>query len=812
MPWCTLLVVLTAFTTTAGAQLIDEWLVAGPVWGRGAGAAVSNGYESRLSPNEGDHLYDFRTDQRRLRVWEVKPAEDGWLDFFSDNFPQVAARWKDGAYPWAGAAMYAVSYIESDRDQRVKLAIESPQEASIWVNGRAVDDAIVSLERGWNRLVVKVPSPSKVRGVEPQTGDRSNWSLRVRIEQASADADPLTLATSDPERETVILDDGRVIRVLATLGTRTNDFPVFYASEPMEMPYRVEAALGPAENYALAPERIRGWPWVYSTDPQHAERLLDAGDDRVSLVKDSEWQKALPNEVRLTLLDYDLQVVERRVLGLAFEPADRSSRDLMVHETLIRFEGLSVGHYTLVSEFVTSGGKVWARDNDHSFSIVPGPVDTAGDRAPRYLGNIGHHLANSDDGVAERVEWLRKAGITRQFKLSQSWSRYGAKHDGQGNVEVARSEKMDKALRLLYEAGITPVGDLIVGSPVRETDPSQTPALTEADQKAAQAAARRLGADQLPVIQPPGARPLPAFGTEAFEKTVYDYAFHLVDTYKDQIKHWSGMNEIDLHSTGTEVEARVLAEAQKIAYRAAKDADPEAIIIAPSLVRGAEFVDMLLEAGFAEGADILDVHAHPANAPDLHRSTVLGNTGTEGVGAVRPYLESSGVDKPVWYGEISAPLAHAPRGVKGQAEAVVKQLCWAIENPHVEAINYLVMYNSPTYWGANLGFNNFYGEPHPAVNAINTASHLIDGRERLEPIQSIPKGVSHLRFRGETNAQTLVVWSDNKQVDLELEVSGDEVSVIDVIGRRRGLTVDRGRVVISVGVSPVYVIAERFAD
>lgn len=818
LSWCLFLGTLTGITSAATGQVIDEWLVAGPVWGRGGVAGLSNGYESRLAPSPGDLTYDFRSDARRMRVWEVKTTNDGWLDFFSSDYPQVQARWKDGAYPWAGAAMYAVKYIEADLDMRANLKIDSPQKAIIWINGEAIDQKDgqeVKLNQGSNRLVVKIPSPSKVRGVEPKMGPRSNWSLRVEVtpaQKSRSGANALTFHNTDPERNIIILDDGQPLRLLATLGTQNNQFPIFIESQAVRLPYRVEIAVGPAENYAVAPERTRSWPWVYTVDPNRAKEFTEQNTDRVTVVPQADWQNALPAAVRITLLDYDLRVLEEDELRLSFKPADNSSPDLMVEEKLLKFESLPIGHYTLVSEFVTREGKVWARDNDHSFSVIRGPVDTDQDDAIRYLGNIGHHLANASSGVAERVEWLHKVGITRQFKLSQSWSRYGVKHDGKGNVEVTRSENIVNTARLLHKAGITPVGDLIVGSIARKIDKSKTPALTAEDQEAARVQAELVGEDEMPFIQPPSGPPLPAFGTEAFEKTVYDYAYKLVDTYKDQITYWSGMNEIDLHATGSRADAIILAEAQKIAYRAAKDADPNAIIIAPSLVRSSEFVDMLFEAGFGEGADILDVHAHPANVPDLHVSTVLGNTGSEGLGAVRPYLETSGVDKPVWYGEISAPLAHAPRGVKGQAEAVVKQLCWAIASPHVESINYLVMYNSPTYWGANLGFNNFYGEPHPAVNAINTASHLIDGRQLLQPLRSIPDKVSHLRFSGPDGTETIVVWADDVELILDLRVAGSSVSAVDVIGRSLDLKVTHGRVRVPVGVSPVYVNASEFAD
>ncbi len=259
--------------TSASGQVVESWLVAGPVWGRGAAAALSNGHEARMAPAEGDHTYDFRTDQRRLRVWEVKDADGGWLDFRSAGFPHVADRWKDGAYGWAGAAMYAVAYVASDRDASVRFEVDSAQPVEAWVNGVAVDTGgPLRLAEGWNRLVLKVPSPSKIRNVEDASSDgRSNWSVRAAFEAGYAG---LTFAESDPERAAPRLVDGQPVRVLATLGTEADDFPVFVASERVRLPYRLEAATGPAENYAVAPDRIRGWPWVYTVDPGQAARIV----------------------------------------------------------------------------------------------------------------------------------------------------------------------------------------------------------------------------------------------------------------------------------------------------------------------------------------------------------------------------------------------------------------------------------------------------------------------------------------------------------------------------------------------------------
>lgn len=247
--------------------------------------------------------------------------------------------------------------------------------------------------------------------------------------------------------------------------------------------------------------------------------------------------------------------------------------------------------------------------------------------------------------------------------------------------------------------------------------------------------------------------------------------------------------------------AGVYARASRILYEAMQEADPTAQFVTASLVRRSPFTDELIRQGFAQFADHVDVHAHPYAAPAIANS-VIGNTATEGLGVLQQLAKKQPLS--VYYGEVSAPLAHSPNGVVGQAEGIHKQLAWALKKPAVKALSYLVLYSS----GAQLGFCNIYGDPLPANNAINVAAHLLDGRRILADLEGLPKGVEQIRILGADGRETLLLWS-RTPTTITLPCPASEIELVDVIGRRSRRGVAGGVLTLMVDASPLYIVPRR---
>ena len=377
---------------------------------------------------------------------------------------------------------------------------------------------------------------------------------------------------------------------------------------------------------------------------------------------------------------------------------------------------------------------------------------------------------------------------------------WGVKHDGEGNVTIGEAPVIDGLLDKAGEVGIRVVGDLTFGyvRPDLKREGGQKAEEQETNTRQARVEDLARGVR----IVPYGARPLPPYGTPEFEKTLHDYAHAVVSRYKDRVKLWCGDNEVDNVGAVTPAVAAVYAHASRILYEAVKEADPEAEFITASLVRRSDCTDELLRRGYARFSDHVDVHAHPYRAPRIS-DPLIGNSHHEGHGVLLPYLaEGTKNACSVYYGEVSSPLAHSANGATGQAEGVLKQLGWTLKHPIVKSLAYLALYDN----GACLGFCNLYGDPLPANNAINVASHLLDGRPLLDDLPGLPDNVEQICVAGGGDRQTLMLWSQQSQTVL-IPCQGTEVDLIDLLGRTGRVSVADGNVAVHVTPAPQFVRA-----
>jgi hypothetical protein len=791
------------------AEPVRRWAVLGPSWGRSGLSCLSNGLETRVRPTPGDVSFSWGTDRRRCLVWWAYEASDGVLDFYTDAVLPGVEKMAigDAAASWAGSAAIAHTYIHSDAAQSVLLSPTSRQPVSMWLNGAPVQPvhgkpANVRLAAGWNRLLVKVLSPSAIRDVEPvlpADGQPSNWTLQLDITAPDGSApNGLTMQAEDPERVPVMVGEAKLpLRILTRLTGPGSRRPLFVRGEDTSLTLSVELADGRDAKFPEHPwKRFSGRAWAYTAAP------VDAEAETAAPVAQQDLLKVAPRQVVVSLYDFDGARLFRKQCPLDLSAGTDGTPTGSVS---IYSGSLPVGHYCLATDFLDAEGKVVARGHEHQVAVVWGPVDASDDAVPRTLSNVGHSFASSKNLAAsiERLEWLHRVGVTQHQKINQAWSVWGVKHDGKGNVTVGDAPAIDALLRRADELGVELIGDLTFGwvrSDLKRD--GQLMALTAGEQEATRRQAR-LESDARKVrLVPAGAAPLPPYGDPAFEKTLHDYAFQVVSRYKGRVKRWSGDNEIDLHSGGGHpAVAKVYARASRILYEAMKEADPEAEFIAASIVRARSFTEELMRQGFARYADHLDVHAHPCEAPALADVTI-GNKETGGLGALPAHVTNESLS--VYYGEVSAPLAHAPNGTVGQAAAVHKQLAWALKQPLVKTMAYLVLYSSQ----ANLGFCDIHEDPLPANNAINVAAHLLDGRPLMEDLEGLPEGVEHIRVEGADGREVLLLWS-HEPTTVALPCAPPNVELVDLIGRRTETRPEGGRLSLTVTPNPQYIAGRK---
>ena len=799
--------------SVCGAEPLTEWAVWGPGWGRAGLGVVHYSREGRIHPQPGDVDVNAAHGGPGLVAWRRHVSPSGMLDFLGGDFPRIPDELK--GFQWCGASMYGHTYIHAEKKVHAVIAVESPQAATVWLNGtRLVRDRAV-LEKDWNRLLVKSLSPSSVRGVEMRPASKScpsNWHFGVDVRPVLENTDvELRFSSFDPERRPVVIGENRVVRYYSTFRRTDGQAPLFTEGDSVVLEWKLRVAAGTAENYQPSDRRHRGWRgplWLYAIDPAILRREQDDSATNVTLdayprVRHAgDLTRAVPAAVQMTVYDADNRVVRRRRHQLSFEDA---GPDIRSATRRLAMGTLPVGHYTVETNLIGADGTVELRDNDHSFAVIWGPVSRESDAAPRVLATIGQWLLGQPIEVIRRkMHWMHLVGITRQQELMMPWNHWGIRHDGAGNVSFDPNPKIDRVLKAARTYGIDVVGNLHAGYLMSSGRCKRTPpGLTEPQI----AEIRANGVDPShpgQLMLWPYSKPVPPYGTEAFEQTLAAYARAVVSHYADRIDTWSGLNEVDLHAQpNSDLAADVITSAQRILYDTMKAVNPDATYICSSLSRRSDITQKLFQRGYLETCDIIDVHAHPAR-PTALRDTVIGNSVSQGLGVVLPELESGIVDKPVWYGELSAPMTHSPGGARAGAANLVKQVAWAINNPHVTGLSYLVAYNGPDYAWAN-GFNHVgHGDPLPAVNAANVASHLLDGRPRLEALASLPADVEHIRVQGADGLDTVVAWAETAR-DVDIPMRGTEAVVVSLLGKRRTVPLADGMLTVTLDSDPLYV-------
>lgn len=803
------LFLLLLVISQAHATPISQWAIYGPAWSRGGLGVTWLSHEGDIQPQPGDLDRTRGWVGKSEITWQYLQTDTGMIDWFSKQVPDVSEHLAK-TNTWAGASVYAHTYIWSDMSQPAKLNYAIKGTHRIWLNGDRITDSKIRLQQGWNRLLVWMHSPALINGRERKfatDSQPSNWTMQFDIVGTQEnDIDNVRFTAFDPTRTTLLTSDNRPMRMMAMITRPDGESPIYFANESVTLAYDLQVGLD-------MPEDRDRRPWYFTVTPQTISAMMSPRDKGVSqyrIAPDAKrfavetFKDNLPAKLRIHVVSYDGMPVLDKMLTLAF---NAENQGVFESKQMLEMGSLPINHYRMYTEYLTADDKVILRHRPHSFSVVQGPVDLQADTGPRVLATVGHWLLKKDmDGVLGRLRFLWRAGITRQQKINQGWSTWGIKHDGQGNVTFTPNPDIDRVIDEAKRLGITLVGDLSTGYIRTDLlrDGQQMPQ-TEAEQNAAIAQAKDITDEKNLVLRPYGARDIPHFGHPMFEKTYVEAARLMASHYKGRIDYWCGDNETDLHAgKATEQIAQVYSTAVGALYRGLKQGNPDATYISPSVCRKNEFTYKLQKFGFMDACDILDVHAHPIDAPDIDSPTI-GNSTKEGLGVVIDYLTETKSTKPVWFGEVSAPVSHSVDGANGQVENLVKQLAWAIHNDHVEGLSYLVVYNGYDYsWPS--GMCNVGKEPLPAINAINTASHLLDGRKKLSPLGYLNPSIQQLRVADKTGKQTLVIWN-HADTSVWLKVNG-EVQMVDLLGITYTTLKPNsmGMVQVNIGKTPVYVV------
>lgn len=305
-----------------------------------------------------------------------------------------------------------------------------------------------------------------------------------------------------------------------------------------------------------------------------------------------------------------------------------------------------------------------------------------------------------------------------------------------------------------------------------------------------------------------------------------NYVKQVVSHFKGRIDAWEIMNEAvfakDIPGGVSNPEWYV--ELQKVAYEAAKDANPEAFIVggggAGAAVKGDRWVDAAIKAGLFKYCDAFSYHGY-------------GRCTSQILGGIQPLIaftdwvkegmqSTAGRVMPIWDTEVGVTIPVSskkfwfpPRDVVSDDASIITRqalVCLLAEkNTGVDKTFLYHGFDCRTYGPGGLWiFPDINEQFTPAPVAIAVFSSVTEG---LVPdgFEAPAKNVSVVKFRtpaGAAEQRTVWgVWTLKDKAPVTMAVSSDaQIKVLGMYGRELKFKKSKGAVIVEAGPLPLYVI------
>jgi len=335
-------------------------------------------------------------------------------------------------------------------------------------------------------------------------------------------------------------------------------------------------------------------------------------------------------------------------------------------------------------------------------------------------------------------------------------------------------------------------------------------------------------------------------GREIFVPTLEAWKIYIraiVERYKDRVKYWEVINEPNTH-----LSAEAYFPYLKAAYEAAKEVDPDCIIVggcATSDLGGepAPWTCRLLELGGWKYFDILSTHFYGKGAPE----------GTRGMGTDKYFdylvqkMKKYGKDAPVWHTEktytartsgysprkFNRPYAYEPdptsptKDFKTKAEYMIREnllsassgkgpFFWFGGLPNRTSI---MFHMYPDFRGN--GHCEYDDSPMPELLAANGLANVLKGHYYPQgqlywgginrcALFSSDKGKSGSIWDwlfGKSGSSVVAVWNWQGKSSISIPTNMGKLEVYDFFGNKTDLKPDKkGRINLELETAPKYIV------
>ena len=308
-----------------------------------------------------------------------------------------------------------------------------------------------------------------------------------------------------------------------------------------------------------------------------------------------------------------------------------------------------------------------------------------------------------------------------------------------------------------------------------------------------------------------------------------NYVKQVVSHFKGKIDAWEIMNEAvfakDIPDGMTNPQWYV--ELQKVAYKAAKEANPDAFIVggggAGAAVKGDRWVDAAIKAGLFKYCDAFSYHGY-------------GRCTTQILGGLQPLFEftdwvregmksTTGKTIQIWDTEVGVTIPVSskkfwfpPRDVvSNDSNIITRQAMVCLIGEKNAGVSKTFLYHGfdcVFYGPGGLWiFPDINGQFTPAPVAIAVFSSVTEG---LEPdgYEAPAKNVSIAKFRSSKDAAkqrtVWATWTLKDKAPVKIAVSSDaKIKVLSMYGREIEFKNENGTVIVEAGMLPIYIIEEK---
>ena len=229
------------------------------------------------------------------------------------------------------------------------------------------------------------------------------------------------------------------------------------------------------------------------------------------------------------------------------------------------------------------------------------------------------------------------------------------------------------------------------------------------------------------------------------------------------------------------------------AYKAAKRADPDCVVIAacPSYI-DLEWVESLCRLGMARVCDVVSMHTY-ASFPGLGLP--------EGIEDLRAVLRHYACDKPIWITEVGFGVDRAKIGdVEAESEKADHHM-----HMHMMALSHGIerVFAYPFCGGGGGFVRDDTKEPVALYYAYRNMTRVLEGARATAILSETPELFTYLFEReGEAIA---VLWAENP-ARVEIPVGVEQVRLVERDGASRTVRSREGWLALDLSPSPIYLV------